>query len=192
MSLDSLTSIVIAHRYWILVPLSLLEGPIVAFAAAALASRGYFDPYAAFGLFVVKDLLVDGGYYYAGRLAAGRRETSRLMARVSSNLDQFRVQWTRHAWRTTLAGKLCWGIGPIVLATGGVIGVPAKAFFTYVLIVALLQYGVLFALGYSVGRAFQAVSVAMRAVQFVVAASVVAAILYGRWRLRALEETQLG
>src|SRR3989338_6591219 len=45
MSLDFTTQIILEYRYWILIPLSLIEGPIVAFVAGTLASVGYFNLY---------------------------------------------------------------------------------------------------------------------------------------------------
>jgi membrane protein DedA with SNARE-associated domain len=184
MSAESLTSVILGYRYWILIPLSILEGPIVALATAALAARGYFNPYVVFCIFIVKDLVVDGGYYYVGRFAVAGQITSRWMAKahVIPHAESLRPQWEHHAWRTTWIGKLSWGLGPAVLAIAGIVGVPASAFFTYASSVALVQYGVLFALGYTVGHAFTAVSAALRIVQVVVALSLVIAIIYTRRR----------
>jgi membrane protein DedA with SNARE-associated domain len=189
----SLTRIILTYRYWILIPLSFVEGPIVAFATAALAARGYFNLYLAFCFFVLKDVIVDGGYYYVGRFVAAGRISARFMAnaRVIRNIDRVRSQWEGHVWRTMAAGKLCWGLGPAVLASGGAIGMPVGAFLTYAAVVAVLQYAVLFGLGYTVGQAFQAVSALVRTAQIAVAVAIVAALIYTRQRWRVTEERRL-
>jgi membrane protein DedA with SNARE-associated domain len=194
MSVEPLTRIILTYRYWILIPLSLIEGPIVAFATAALAARGYFNLYVVFWFFVIKDVIVDGAYYYAGRFVAAGRITSRFMthSHVIRNIGRVRSQWEDHAWRTMAAGKLCWGLGPAVLTSGGIIGVPVRAFLTYASALAVLQYGVLVGLGYKVGQAFQTVSVLVRTAQIVVAGAVVVALIYARQRLRTSEERRLG
>ncbi len=194
MSLESLTHAIHIYRYWILIPLSLVEGPIVGFLAAVLAARGELNVYAAFGFFVLKDLIMDGGYYYAGRYAAVGRLTARVIrhARVAGNIERCRLEWERHAWRTMVAGKLCWGVGPAVLSTGGIVGVPIELFLGYALAVAVLQYGVLFSLGYTIGYAFQAVSTVLRTVQIVLAVLVIAVLIYARRRVTDAEERRLG
>jgi membrane protein DedA with SNARE-associated domain len=188
------TRIILTYRYWILIPLSFVEGPIVAFATAALAARGYFNLWVAFWLFVLKDVIVDGGYYYVGRFVAEGRISARFMgnAYVIRSIDRVRSHWETHAWRTMIAGKLCWGLGPALLASGGIIGMPLGAFLTYAAGVAILQYGVLFWLGYTVAQAFQAVSVFIKTVQFVVAAVFVGALIYARRHWRVSEERRLG
>jgi membrane protein DedA with SNARE-associated domain len=194
MPVESLTRILLTYRYWIVIPLSLIEGPIVAFATAGLAARGYFNPYVAFWFFVLKDVVVDGAYYYGGRLIAAGRISSRFMtnAHVIRNIDRVRLQWEQHAWRTMAAGKLCWGLGPAVLTSGGIIRVPVSAFLIYASVVAVLQYATLFGLGYTVGQAFQAVSALVRTVQIVMAGAVVVALIYARRSLRISEERRLG
>src|ERR1700730_10574122 len=101
--LESLTPVLITYRYWILIPLSLLEGPTVAFVAGPFASRGYFNPYVAFAIFIAKDFIVDGMYYYVGRFARDKRFVARLLTQAHvthAAIGHVRWQWTRHAWRT--------------------------------------------------------------------------------------------
>ena len=70
MHLEALAPILLRYRYWIIVPLSLLEGPMVAVVTGALSARGYFNPYTACALFVAKDVIIDGVYYYLGRVTS--------------------------------------------------------------------------------------------------------------------------
>jgi membrane protein DedA with SNARE-associated domain len=79
---ECLTPVLIEYRYWILIPLSVLEGPIAAFVAGTLASRGYFNPYLVYGIFIVKDCVVDGAYYYMGRFAGETALVARLLTRA--------------------------------------------------------------------------------------------------------------
>jgi membrane protein DedA with SNARE-associated domain len=194
MSSDAFSPIILAYRYWILIPLAILEGPSVAFVTAALAARGYFNPYVAFWIFIVKDVVVDGVYYYVGQFNATRRLTSAWLAKahMTSNIERLRAQWDRHAWRMISVGKFCWGLGPAILATAGIIGLPASTFFVYVASIALLQYSIVFMLGYTFGHALATVSMALRTVQIIVAMTVIIAVIFARRRLRASEQRRLG
>jgi len=183
MQAESLRAVLIDYRYWVLVPLSLVEGPGVAFIAGTLASRGYFNLFGVFGLLVAKDMLVDGAYYALGRAAATEPFVARLLTKVRvtpEKIERVRLLWHRRGWRTMFVGKLSWGLSPAVLAAAGLIKLPAVAFFRLAVGVALLQYAVLLILGYSVGATFGAVSTAVALVPYIAA---VAALAYARRRL---------
>ena len=75
MSVDFITELILQYRYWILIPLSFIEGPVVAFVAGMLASMGYFNIYFLSALFFVRDVGLDGVYYAIGHF--GGAQTSR-------------------------------------------------------------------------------------------------------------------
>jgi membrane protein DedA with SNARE-associated domain len=186
-TLDALVSVIVKGRYWILVPLSLIEGPTVALVAGALSSRGYLNPFWAYWIFFAKDVVVDGAYYYVGRFSGERRWVAALLkkARVTGDdLDAVRRLWDRHPWRTMAVGKLSWGLSPAFLAAAGVVSVPIAAFLRYAAGVALVQYATLIAVGYYFGRAAAAVSGAIHVLQVIAGGIAIAAIVYLRLRLR--------
>ena len=188
MHLESLTPVLIQYRYWILIPLSLLEGPTVALVTGALASLGYFNPYVTYGIFIAKDSVVDGVYYYVGRFAGGKPFVTKLLTKAhvtSAEIDHVRLQWNRHGWRTMCVAKLSWGLSPALLAIAGIVAVPVAIFFRYAVGIALVQYGVLMALGYYFGHAIGTVSQAIRAMGYIVAGATLGTIVYVRRRLRA-------
>ena len=82
-------------------------------------------------------------------------------------------------------GKLAWGLSPLFLAVAGIVAVPVGRFFRYAVSVTLLQYVVLFLLGYYFGDATATVSGALRIVQYAVAIGVLSGFVYLRRRLRA-------
>jgi membrane protein DedA with SNARE-associated domain len=185
---ESLTPALITYRYWILVPLSLVEGPTVAFVTGTLASLGYFNPFVVYGVFIVKDFVVDGAYYYVGRFASQTSSVARLFtkARVTAaEIDHARLLWDRHGWRTMFVAKLSWGLSPAFLALAGLVAVPAAIFFRYAVGIAIVQYGVLLALGYYFGHAIGTVSQAIRLIGYIVTGAALVAIVYLRRGLRA-------
>jgi membrane protein DedA with SNARE-associated domain len=188
MHLESLTRALIHYRYWILIPLALLEGPMVAFVTGTLSSLGYFNLYVAFWMFVVKDMAVDGLYYYLGRFAGKKPFVTRLLTRArvtGDELQHVRFLWDRHGWRTMFVGKLSLGLSPAFLAVAGIVALPAAIFFRYAVGVALIQYGVLLGLGFYFGHAIGAASHAIRLIQCVGGGAVLIAIIYVCRRLRA-------
>jgi membrane protein DedA with SNARE-associated domain len=188
MHLPSLVPLLTRHGYWIVVPLSAIEGPIVAVVTGAFAARGYFNPFVAFILFVGKDIVVDGGYYYAGRLAGAHPGSARLVARLQvtpGEVARVRGLWTNRSWHTMLVAKSAWGVSPIFLAVAGLVDLSPRTFFRCAIGVAALQYSVLILVGYYFGTALTAVSTTLRIIQSAVATAALAVIFYLRRRLRA-------
>ena len=186
MTLQSLTSALIHYRYWILIPASLLEGPVVTFVTGTLASLGYFNPYVAYVILVVDDVMLDGAYYCLGQTAGTRRFVTQWLTKVHVTADdvaQISSQWNRHGWRTMVVGKLSYGLAPGFLMAAGIVAVPPSRFFRYALGIALLQYGVLLLLGYYLGHAL-VVFHAIRFIPYAMAGVVLMMIVYVRRRLR--------
>ena len=188
MPLESLTPALIKYRYWILIPLAFIEGPTVAFVTGTLIPAGYFNLYLVYGIFIVKDFVVDGLCYYSGRFAGDTPFVKRLLTRAhvtGADIDLVRLLWSRHRWRTVCIAKLSWGLAPTLLAVAGIVAVPVAVFFRCAVGIALVQYGVLLGLGYYFGDAIGGVSRAIRVIGSMFAGAVLVAVVYARRRLRA-------
>ena len=189
MAPDHLTQLLIEYRYWIIIPLSFLEGPIVAFAVGTLSAYGIFDPFAAIWIFFAKDVIVDGLWYYLGRFAKNWGFVRRLLAKggiITESTEKFREQWQGHAFRTMFIAKLPHGFSSAFLAMSGLIEAPVVRFFIYAGTIALLQYGVLFVLGYYFGSALGVSSSFITRFQYVMTGIFTLAAIYivGAWYIR--------
>lgn len=157
MSIESITPLIVEYRYWILIPLTFIEGPIVGFITGALASLGYFNPYIAFSIFIFRDVLVDALWYWAGRYGGKTRPAAWVLRKVKvtpEHLHSVRKLWDTKGLRTMFISKLSYGIAQLFLAVAGMVEMPFGRYFRYALVVALIEYGGLFLLGYYLGEAF--------------------------------------
>jgi membrane protein DedA with SNARE-associated domain len=187
MHLTDIAPILLQYRYWIIIPLSMVEGPMVAVITGALSARGHFNPYIACGFFVAKDVIVDGSYYLLGHLASVRSYWGKLLTRMritGEEVTRARGLWRAHGWRTMFVAKFAWGVSPLFLVIAGLVGVPTASFFGYAAGVALLQYVVLFVVGYYFGVATAGVSIAVRVLQGTTAIGVLGLLVWLRRRLR--------
>lgn len=189
MEADHLTQLIIAYRYWIIIPLTVIEGPIVAFSVGTLSSFGYFNPYIAIWIFFVKDLLVDGFFYFLGRYARKWRFAQRWLERegvFAQGVQAMSKQWAEHGWRTMFVSKLPHGLSPAFLATAGMVHFSLKRFWLYAGSIALMQYGLLFVLGYFLGHIVGASSDIVRNIQYGLMAILLVGTVYyiGAWYLR--------
>lgn len=195
MSVESITPLIIEYRYWLLVPLTFIEGPIVGFITGGLSRLGYFDPFIAFSIFIVRDVLVDAVWYAVGYYGGRTRLAGWFLKKIKvtpEHLHGVRKLWDTRPFRTMFISKLSYGIAQIFLAVAGIVGMPFSAYFRYGLAVALVEYGGLFILGYVIGGAFGSLASILSNIQWVVA--ILALFIAGYYifthfmRRKALEE----
>ena len=173
MSPQDIARLIIQYRYWILVPLAIIEGPVVAFVAGTLASLGYFNIYALAALFFVRDMGMDAFYYYFGYFGLQTRFAQRMLEKMKvqgSQLNKLRTLWEEHPARTMFLGKLSYGIAQAFIVVAGVIKMNIRKFFSYGALVAVVEFGTLLSAGYFFGNAFGGnTSVFVANLQYVIA-----------------------
>ncbi|MSU74620.1 hypothetical protein EXS57_02475 [Candidatus Kaiserbacteria bacterium] len=155
MSVDFITELILQYRYWILIPLSFIEGPVIAFVAGTLASLDYFDIYFLAALFFIRDVGLDGVYYAIGHFGAKTAFVQRMLTKIGITPDHFeqvRILWEKRPFVTMFIGKLSYGIASAFIVVAGTVRMPLITFFKYGSIVAVLQYGVLLFAGYYLGE----------------------------------------
>ncbi len=190
MSVDFITHLILQYRYWILIPLSFIEGPVVAFVAGAFASTGFFSIYFLAALFFVRDVGLDGAYYAAGYFGGRTPFAERMLAKLGitdDHLEKVRALWAKRPFMTMFIGKLSYGIASAFIVVAGMVKMPLSIFFKYGILVAILEYGTLLFAGYFLGEslggdAARFISDAQYVIAF--AAIVISAYYLVSWRMR--------
>lgn len=190
MSVDFITGLILEYRYWILIPLSLIEGPVVAFVAGTLAAVGYFNFYFLAAFFFVRDVGLDIIYYAIGHFGAKTAFVKRMLTKLEiteDHLEHVRLLWVKRPGWTMLIGKISYGIASAFIVVAGTVRMPLRIFLLWASIVAVLQYGTLLVLGYYLGAsAGGSVARVIENVQYAVAfAALVITVYYiVSWRMR--------
>ncbi len=167
-----LAALLLQYRWEILVPLSFIESPIVAFISGTLASLGYFNLFALAGYFFVKDIVFDAGFYYLGHRGVRTKFVHRMLAKFSiteEHFDDIRREWEQRPMRTMLLGKVSYGVAMGFIVAAGAVGMSLKKFFAYGAAAAVLQYWTLLLLGYFFGAAFGSLTGIVTNLEYVVA-----------------------
>lgn len=157
MNPETISRLLLEYRYWILIPLSIIEGPVVAFVSGTLASLGYFNVYGLALFFFARDMIMDAFYYcfglWGGRTAFAKKMLRRMEV-TEEHLDDVRRLWEKRPFRTMLIGKVSYGIASAFIVVAGMVRMSLFAFFKYGALAAIAQYGTLLILGYFFGNAF--------------------------------------
>ncbi len=190
MNLSNTVQLLIEYRYLILIPLAIIEGPIVAFIAGTLASLGYFNIYVLSVFFFIRDVGMDSLFYSVGYFGTRTALAQRLLRKLhvtEQNLDGIRLLWEHHPMSTMFIGKISFGLGSTFVFIAGTVKMRFATFFKYGSIVAATQYWTLLALGYFFGNSFGGnISNILSNIEYLIAGiSIVVMIYYFvSWRLR--------
>jgi len=150
----------ILYRYYILLPIAIIEGPIITVLAGFLSSTGHFNFYAAYAIVVIGDILGDALYYAVGKY--GRKPLlERYGHYVGLTMERLHTvdrYFLKHPRKTLVFGKLTHTFGAIVLVSAGIAETPFWDFLLTNLLATLPKSLVLLLVGYYFGQAYDRIS----------------------------------
>lgn len=144
-------TLIISHAYLFLIPLAILEGPLLAVVCGVAAGLGYLNPFVAYGILVGGDLLPDIMYYSIGRFGAHLPWVRRIATKtrlIRETLLPLENLWREHLQLTLTSAKLAYGISAPFIVSAGLAKVPLIRFVSASLMVSAVYLGALGATGY--------------------------------------------
>jgi membrane protein DedA with SNARE-associated domain len=145
----TIESFLIEHGTALILPLSVVEGPIVSIVAGFLSAQRYFDWYVALGLLVCGDLIGDLIYYWVGRNASAPLGVIGRWFRLGSTPSpELRDKLANNATKMLFIGKWTHSIGFLVLIGSGMLRLPLARFLLINLLATLPKSALLFGLGF--------------------------------------------
>jgi membrane-associated protein len=154
--LSEITALILAYRYWVILPIAVIDAPLLSIFIGFLVATGHLNLFLAFGIIVLGDVISDTALYVFGRWCRPAFEKAGLHlnfspARVRKVLEYFK----RRDRRAIVFSKLARGVGFTGLIVAGSIRVPYRRFVVTCVIVTVGQSGVLIAVGMLSGQAYQ-------------------------------------
>lgn len=187
--LAEITPLFTAYRYFVLFPISIVEGPIITVVAGFLSVQGLLVWFWAYLTVVIGDLVGDAIYYSLGRWGRKRliRRWGKYLGIYEKEVEKLEKHFREHAGKTLLAGKWTHVGGTIVLVTAGISKMPFGIYMGYEFIGTLVKSGILFAVGYFIGSAIKRIDSFFQMLALVsigVAISVVGYLIYRGYKNR--------
>jgi len=145
----TLRAFLITHGGALILPLAVVEGPVVAIVTGIVAAQGYFDWYWMLPLLVCADVIGDVLYYWIGR--AGMTPLGRLLGIRGAPTAAFQRNIERNATKMLFIGKWTHTIGGLVLIGSGMLRLPLPRFILVNLIATIPKSAALFGVGYYAG-----------------------------------------
>ena len=181
MELAAIIALLEQYRYLVLFPLAAVEGPILGFVSGSLLALGYFSLLPLYATLILADVIPDITYYFIGRFGKKKGLVERVGGKVGVTPERFETLhtlWHTHSVKAMMITKFSYGLSTPLLIIAGLVHLPLRRFVVLSTLLAMLQYGVLIALGYFLGDYFSEVEDFLTRIQIIVAGVVVVGVLY--------------
>ena len=142
------------YKYLILFPISIVEGPIITMTAGFLVSTKFFNPFIAYILVLLGDMVGDSGCYFIGRGGGWLYKRFFKNKNKKEEAETAKTYFEKHRTKALVLSKVMHGIGISGLFTAGSLKIPYSKFFTVCTIVSILQSAVFLLIGIVFGSAY--------------------------------------
>jgi len=143
--------LLLTYKYFIVIPLAIIEGPIISVICGFLATLGVFNPLLIFIIMVAGDIIGDAIYYYIGY--SGKNLFHYF--KISKEKVEKAKTYFENNYKKAIAGsKIMWGIGTAGLIAAGALRVPYKRYFKTCAVYSLIQSLLMILLGVFFGQSY--------------------------------------
>jgi membrane-associated protein len=144
-------SLLLTYKYIILIPLAVIEGPIVSVICGFLVTLGVFNPLLVYMVMVIGDIAGDGIIYYIGY--SGKRFLKYFRV-TEEKLEKAKTYFHENHKKAIFMSKLVHGIGFTGLIAAGASHVPYKRYFLTCTLISVVQSAVMLTVGILFGHAY--------------------------------------
>lgn len=141
------------YGYWIMVPLMIIEGPIITIISAMLAKLGAFNVFLVFILSVAGDMIGDIILYYLGYVFGNSfvRKIGKYLGITEKLVSRMEKYFQKHGGKTIFTVKSTTGLCWATFAAAGIVRMDFKKFVKYSFWGGIVWSGFLVIMGYFYG-----------------------------------------
>ncbi|MFH0969738.1 MAG: DedA family protein [Patescibacteria group bacterium] len=141
------------YGYWIMLPLMIIEGPVITIIASMLAKLGAFNVFIVFILSVAGDMIGDIILYWLGYAfgMAFVRKVGKYMGITERLILRMEDYFKKHGGKTIFTVKATTGLCWATFTAAGIVKMDFKRFVKYSFLGGIVWSGFLVAMGYFYG-----------------------------------------
>ena len=172
-----------AYRYWVILPVTVLEGPIVMVISGFLLKLGYFSLLPVYFVLLLGDLVGDFFWYGVGYYGARPivRRYGHFISLNDQMLEKIEGVFKRNQNKILFISKITMGLGfaLVTLITAGAIRVPLKKYAFFNIAGGVIWTAFLLSLGYWFGNIYLQIDHTFQVVFLVALASLLLLAIIG-------------
>jgi membrane protein DedA with SNARE-associated domain len=175
--LENIFHLLTQYKYYILLPLAIVEGPILAVIAGFLCIEGFLNLFICYPIIVLGDIIGDSLCYSLGRWGVPKfiKKIATILGVNYNNIDKVRTYFDANPNKTISLSKIILGIGFAGIYIAGNVRIPYLHFIRICLITSAVQYIFYLGMGLLFGNAYQQIS---HYLNFFAAVTIVAALAF--------------
>ncbi|MBU0999163.1 DedA family protein [Patescibacteria group bacterium] len=147
-----IVQLLLTYKYFILIPLAIIEGPIVSVIAGFLVTLGIFNLFLVYIVMVLGDIIGDGIFYYIGYKG---KNLFRYFKINEEKVEKAKLYFEKNHNKAIAGSKILWGIGTAGLIAAGALHISYKKYFKTCALYSLGQSFIMMLLGIFFGQAYE-------------------------------------
>jgi membrane protein DedA with SNARE-associated domain len=142
------------YGYTFILPLSIVEGPILTVLCGFLVTMGVFNPIIVYLVVLFGDVLGDSGAYLLGLLSKKNlaNQLEKFFGITEAKIETVKYKMLHHKYKTLISSKLFHGIGVTGLFVAGVTRFPYFLFLIICTTVSIFQSAIFLFIGIIFGH----------------------------------------
>jgi membrane protein DedA with SNARE-associated domain len=146
-----MVALLLTYKYIILIPLAIIEGPIVTVLCGFLVTLKVLNPLLVYIIMVLGDIVGDAGIYYIGYSG---KKLLKYFKVTEEKLEKAKIFFKENHNKAIAMSKLVHGIGFTGLVAAGALHVPYKRYFKTCALISAVQTLLMLMIGILFGHAY--------------------------------------
>ncbi len=158
MDSQQITQFIQEYGYWILYPLTIIEGPLATLAGGGLAALGLLKIELVFLISIFGDLTMDLILYAIGYFGNQRlRNFIGRHPKIETRRKKLQTFFEKHGGKVIFLVKITVGLSYITFITAGMIRMPLKKFLFFSILGGIIWSSILITIGYFYGNLYRTI-----------------------------------
>jgi membrane protein DedA with SNARE-associated domain len=183
MPIETILGYIVTYRYILIIPITIIEGPIIMVLCGFLIRFGTFDLIPIYATLVISDLVGDIGWYCVGRFwgLPFVQRFGKFFSITEKTLAKATALFHKHHNKILFISKITMGFGfaVVTLITAGIAKVPFKKYLAFNVSGQFIWTAVLLAVGYGFGNIYTSIDKGFRDVALVAIIIIALVVVYG-------------
>jgi membrane-associated protein len=183
MHIETILGYLITYRYLLVIPITIVEGPIIMVLCGFLLRLGTFDLIPLYAALTFADIIGDIVWYCVGRFW-GRpfiKKFGRFFSITEEALEKATILFHKHHNKILFISKITMGFGfaLVTLITAGIAKIPFKKYLTFNIAGQLIWTAMLLGIGYLFGNIYTSIDKGFREIALVAFIIMAIIVVYG-------------
>lgn len=152
-------ALILTYKYWIILPLAIVEGPIITIIASFLASFGLLNVFAVYPLVLSGDIIGDIIHYFVGRVGGNRiiKKYGHYFKVTEDNIHEVKINYfnsKNSLWKIITLSKVTHAPSSLIMLVSGILKIDFKQFLLITTVNNIFKVLAFVLIGFFFGKSY--------------------------------------